>query len=132
MFEALQQQAAARAAVKACKDRIREMDGMCSSGFKEIRAGGREFTDPMTKLVMQRDRTRRQLCAQMRKYLDIVQAANNELESVHDPEFYSMLQMRYVQQFTWNQIGAELKLTADTVKKRFERKWRAHEQENAA
>ena len=52
-----------------------------------------------------------------------------ELESVQDPEFYSMLQMRYVQQFTWNQIGAEMQLTADTVKKRFERKWKAYEQE---
>ena len=134
MFEALQQQAGAEAAVKACRDRIRELDGLCGSGFKEIRSGGREFSDPMTKLVEQRDRARKQLCAQMQKYLRIVQTANTELESVQDPEFYSMLQMRYVQQFTWNQIGTELQLTADTVKKRFERKWKAYEQEkeNAA
>lgn len=61
MFEALQQQAGAKAATKACRDRIRELDGLCSSGFKEIRSGGREFADPMVKLVMQRDRARQQL-----------------------------------------------------------------------
>ncbi len=77
----------------------------------------------MAGIIARRDTVRNEITKRLDQYTHTVKQAMDELTAVENGEFLAMLRLRFVCDYSWPDIAKKLggRLTADAVKKRFQR-----------
>ena len=132
-FEATKQVGAAKLAVKLAAEKIDELEYLSASGCDTFRRGGGARGRSVEDFVIRKDAMVETLRKQMNRWMKLEEESEKELESVEDLELRNMIILRYVKQLPWAEIGNALgrRITADAVKKRFERGIREYEKKRA-
>ena len=129
-FEATKNLTGARQLVKLIEWELGTIDEYASSGFNSIGGGrGSGYSNRVSKALIRKDRIVRTLTSALNACLCIEEASQQELASVENLELRSLIIYRYIHNKAWQDIAREFGdgVTADAIKKRFERGLKAYE-----
>ena len=130
-FEATKNLPGARLLVKAIEMELHAVADCCNPGFHKPGSGmNRQQRDRVALLTVRRESLTHNLTAAMEACQTLEEASRRELDSVDNLEMRAVLTFRYIHNMTWSEIaravGADV--TADAVKKRFERGLKSYEE----
>ena len=129
-FEATKNLTGARQLVKLIEWELGTIDEYASSGFNSIGGSrGSGFNDRVAKALIRKEKVVRTLTSALNACLCIEEASQQELASVENLELRSLIIYRYIHNKAWQDIAREFEdgVTADAIKKRFERGLKAYE-----
>lgn len=131
-FEATKNLPGARLLVKAIEMELHAVADCCNPSFRKPGSGtNKQQRDRVALLTVRRESLAHNLTAAMEACQTLEEASRRELDSVDNLEMRAMLTFRYIHNMTWSEVaravGADV--TADAVKKRFERGLKSYEEQ---
>ena len=131
-FEATKNLPGARLLVKAIEMELHAVADCCNAGFHKPGSGtNKQQRDRVALLTVRRESLAHNLTAAMEACQSLEEASRRELDTVDNLEMRAMLTFRYIHNMTWSEVartvGADV--TADAVKKRFERGLKSYEEQ---
>jgi hypothetical protein len=122
-FEALKKLRSSQLALQLCTESLDEFNGIWGRAYDAICTGGSNNSDRMAGIITRRDTVRNEITKRLDQYTLMIKQAMDELAAVENGEFLAILRLRFVCDCSWPDIARKLgeRLTADAVKKRFQR-----------
>ena len=117
--------------IRMYQDMLKEMDGIGSYCFGEIRllgGSGSHSSDKMLNLMARRDSVRMKIESAYSQYLEQMERAKHMLDSIEDETIRTIFYYRYSKDCSWAEVAKRVggKATADSVKKAHERYLKAN------
>ncbi len=131
-FEATKNLPGARLLVKAIEMELHAVADCCNSGFYKSGSGtNKQQRDRVALLTVRRESLTHNLTAAMEACQTLEEASRRELDSVDNLEMRAMLTFRYIHNMPWSEVAKSVgaDVTADAVKKRFERGLKSYEEQ---
>ena len=132
-LEAIKHLSGARQLTKAVKRELDSISEYTAPSINRIISGkGGSPGDRVSRIVTKKERLQERLCIILELCFYFEEAAQAELETVDNLEFKALVIDRYIYDKSWTDIarGYENGITADALKKRFERFLKAYTEQN--
>jgi hypothetical protein len=124
-YQAIREIGQRKADLEAARQLLNDYSGVSGGCIREIRNCNRggSLSDRMASVIDKNDRTRARIALLYDRYLNALNEALNELESIADVRIRTILMYRYMMDYRWNQVAKAIggNATSDSVKKLHDR-----------